>query len=95
MAETPLIDAENLFRQPGPPQLASEAEERWCYGKRLIKRLITFRRDRREAVFLFVLTMLQCMCLKMWPQTDLARSPLGGRYWGVSGLNSDIGKVSD
>ena len=29
-AEAPLIDAENLFRQPGPPQFASKKERQRC-----------------------------------------------------------------
>jgi hypothetical protein len=40
---------------------------------------------------------LRCFCcdawVSSWPQTDLARCPLDGRYRGVSGRNADIAEV--
>jgi hypothetical protein len=42
-------------RRDGSSWVAQEAEERCGTRGRLIKRLIEIRRDRREAVFLFVL----------------------------------------
>ena len=41
----------------GRAWLAQEAEERGCRGSHLTKHLIGFRRDRREAAFLFALVL--------------------------------------